>query len=447
MNPKGLLGLGLFVAVLIAAACGPTAAPEPTATPTPLPPTGTPTPTAVTGTPTPVPSEGPAIGEVPMGFTEEGAPYRGNPNAPVTLVEHSEFQCPFCARHTLQTGPLLYEAYIATGKVKHVFVQHPLDSLHPQARQAAEASLCAAKQGAAAFWAMHDLLFEKVGEWSGQEDLTERFKGYAAELGLDVEAFAACLESGETAAQVQAELERGEALGVRGVPAFFVNDWFISGAQPFEVFQQVIEAALRGEHPTPTPTPLPPGVTPFDPNPEQPGYTYGGDAFCGSEEAEISLVAFVDFQSPENRQFFLEEWPGLEEKYVEPGKLRLIIKHFPAADHVPAFKAAEAAECAGGQGAFCPMYELLFQRQEEWSQADDVPAVLKGYAAELGLNLDAFAACLDGGRTAGKVRQDFDIAQQNRFPPAPQFFIFKGRQGGYVSRDQLQEVIEQFLAQ
>jgi len=328
-----------------------------------------------------------------------------------------------------------------------VFLQHPLDSIHPQARPAAEASLCAAKQGAEAFWTMHELLFETVGEWGGQENPTELFKGYAAELALDADAFVACLESGETAAQVQSELEQGEALGVSGVPAFFINDWSVSGAQPFEVFQETIEAALRGEHPAPTPTPLPPGATPFDPNPERPGYTYGGDAFCGSEEAEIVLAAFIDFQSRENRQHFLKEWAELEKEYVEPGKVRLVVKHFPALDHAQGFTAAEAAECAGQQGAFCSMYDLLFTKQDEWSQAEDVSAMLKGYAAELGLDAAAFAACLDEGQTADKVTQDFTIAQQNQFPPAPMIFIFKGDQGGSVPLDQLQESIEQLLAQ
>jgi protein-disulfide isomerase len=328
-----------------------------------------------------------------------------------------------------------------------VFLQHPLDSIHPQARKAAEASLCAAKQGAEAFWVMHELLFEKAQEWSGKENLTELFKGYAAELGLDTEAFVACLESGETADQVQAELEQGEALGVSGVPAFFINDWFVSGAQSFEVFQQTIEKALQGEHPPPTPTPLPPGVTLFDPNPEQPGYTYGGDATRGSAEAEIVLVEFVDFQSPENRNHFLDVWPEVEKTYVEPGKLRLVVKHFPAADQPQGFTAAEAAECAGQQEAFWSLYDLLFQRQEKWSQADDVSATLKEYAAELGLDADAFAACLDESQTADKVVQDFSIGQQNQFPPAPQFFIISGERGIYVPSDQLQETLEQFLTE
>jgi protein-disulfide isomerase len=313
--------------------------------------------------------------------------------------------------------------------------------MHPQAQKAAEASLCAGKQGAEAFWPMHELLFEKAGDWSGQENLTELFKGYAAELGLDTDAFVACLESGETAAQVQSELQQGQALGVSGVPAFFINDWFVSGAQPFEVFQETIEAALRGD---PTPTPLP---SPFDPNPERPGYTYSGDAFRGSESAEVVLLEFVDFQSPENRQHSLEEWPDLEKKFVGPGKVRLIVKHFPASDHSQGLKAAEAAECAGQQEAFWDMHGLLFQKQEEWSQADEVTAMLKGYAAELGLDTAAFAVCLDEGETTDKVMQDIAIAQRNQLPPAPQFVILIGEQGSVVPLDQLQEAIEQLLGQ
>jgi protein-disulfide isomerase len=319
--------------------------------------------------------------------------------------------------------------------------------MHPQARPAAEASLCAAKQGAEAFWSMHERLFETASEWSGQADPTDKFREYAADLGLDAKAFAACLESGETAAQVQAELEQGQAAGVTGVPAFFVNDWFISGAYPFEEFQRVIELAIQGEHPPPTPTPLPPGATIFDPNPEQPGYTYGGDAIRGSGEAEIVLVEFIDFQSAENRQHSLETWPDLEKKYVEPGKVRLVIKHFPAPDQPSGFKAAEAAECAGQQEAFWPMHDLLFQKQEEWSQADDVSAMFKGYAADLNLDADAFATCLDEGQASDKVEQDFAITQENQFSSAPMFFIIMGDRAGNVPADQLQEVIEELLAQ
>jgi len=347
----------------------------------------------------------------------------------------------------LQTEPLLYEAYIATGKVKQVFFQYPLDSIHPQARKAAEASLCAAKQGAEAFWMMHERLFETARDWSGQANPGEQFKQYAANLGLNADAFAACLESGETAIQVQIELERGEAAGVQGVPAFFVNDWFVSGAQPFAEFQRVIELALEGKHPPPTPTPLPYGVTIFDPNPDRPGYTYGGDATLGEAKAGIALIEFVDFQSAENRRHFLEVWPELEEKYVKPGKVRLIVKHFPSPDQPAAFQAAEAAECAGQQEAFWAMYEVLFQKQEEWSQSDDIPAIFKRYAAALNLDAGTFATCLDEGQTKDKVEQDFAITQENQFPSAPVFFIIMGERAGHVPVDQLQSVIEELLKQ
>jgi protein-disulfide isomerase len=294
---------------------------------------------------------------------------------------------------------------------------------------------------------MHELLFETTQEWSGQENVIEKFAEYAADMGLDTDAFVACLESGETAAQVQEELEKGEALGVQGVPAFFINDWFLSGAQPFEAFEEVIEKALKGEHPPPTPTPLPPGATIFDPDPERPGYTYGGDATRGSDEAEIVLVGFIDFQSAENRERFLEAWPDLEEKYVEPGQVRLVVKHFPAPDHLQGFKAAEAAECAGQQEAFWAMHDLLFERQEEWSQADDASATFEGYATELDLDADAFAACLEKGQTREKVEEDFTITQENQFPAAPQFFIIMGQRGGNVPADQLLEALEELLAQ
>jgi protein-disulfide isomerase len=294
---------------------------------------------------------------------------------------------------------------------------------------------------------MHERLFETVSEWGGQSDPTEQFTSYAADLGLDTDAFVACLEAEETAAQVQAELEQGQAAGVQGVPAFFINDWFLSGAQPFEAFEEVIEKALQGEHPPPTPTPLPPGATIFDANPEQPGYTYGGDATLGSAEAEVVLVEFVDFRSAENREHFLEAWPDLEKEYVEPGKVRLVVKHFPTPDQPQGFKAAEAAECAGQQEAFWAMHDLLFQKQEEWTEADDVTAAFEGYAADLDLDADIFIVCLDEGQTRDKVEQDFTITQENQFPAAPQFFIIMGERAGNVPADQLQEVIEELLAQ
>jgi protein-disulfide isomerase len=307
--------------------------------------------------------------------------------------------------------------------------------------------LCVGKQDAEAFWTMHDLLFERMDEWRADEDAIERFTEYAAELGLDTDAFAACLLAGETSDLVQRQMDEGRAMGVSGTPAFFVNDWFISGAQPFEVFQQVIEAALQGEHPPPTPTPLPEGASPFDANPEQPGYTYSGDVTFGSTEAEVVLLEFLDFQSADNRNYFLEMWPDLQAEYVEPGKVRVLVKYFPAGDQPAALPAAEAAHCAAQQQAFWPMHDLLFQQQDQWSQADDVPAALKALASELDLDVDAFSTCLDEGQTRDKVNLDVSIALRNQLAPAPQFVVIAAGQANIVPFDELQDAIDGFLEQ
>ena len=320
-------------------------------------------------------------------------------------------------------------------------MQYPLDSIHPQARKAGQAALCAGKEGAKAFWAMHDRLFANTSEWSGKENAVDVFKGYASALGLKVDAFNSCLDSGEMDAAIDAQAQEGLSRGVSGVPAFYVNDWFISGAQPFSVFQTTIEKALSGQHPPPTPTPLPEGKTWTDPNPERPGYTYGGDAYLGSETAEVLLFEFTNFGSAENRTVALETLPELRTKYVDSGKVRLLVKHLAVAEQPASVQAAEAAECAGQQEAFWKMYDLLFQKQDEWSKAADVPAMLKGYAAQLKLDAAAFASCLDGGQTKAKVEEDMAIGTQNSFPPAPVYFVFKGSEGGYVATADLTKTI------
>ncbi len=405
-----------------------------------------------------------------QGFTEQGEPFQGDPAAPVVMEDFSSYQCPFCGKYFRESYPQVMANYVETGQVLYVFRDFPLASQR-QSPLAAEAANCAGQTGGgSAYWAMHHQLFVRQAEWSGKGNADVLFKGYAEELELDAAAFGDCLDSGATRAQVEADAAEGGARGVRGTPTFFINGQPLVGAQPYAVIAQVIDAALAGETPaaptalagetsaaptplagetpaTPTPTPLPPGAVPFDPNPERPGYTYGGDAYCGSEEAEIILAEFVDFQSPENRQHFLEEWPELKKEYVDTGKVRLMVKHFPSLDHVQGFTAAQAAECAGQQEAFCSMYDLLFQKQDEWSQMEDVTAVFKGYAAELDLDGDAFASCLDGGQTANKVIQDLTIGQEQQWPPAPLFWILKGQQGGPAPPDQLQESIEQLLAE
>lgn len=162
--------------------------------------------------------------------------FEGDPNAPVTIVEFSDFECPYCARFYNQAYQQIKEQYIDTGKVKFVYRDFPL-GFHKDAQKAAEAAECAGEQDK--YYEMHDLLFEK-----GVDGGVSAFKQYAEELDLDTTEFNQCLDSGTMAGEVQKDMRDGQALGVQGTPAFFINGKLLSGAQPFEVFQQVIEEEL-----------------------------------------------------------------------------------------------------------------------------------------------------------------------------------------------------------
>ena len=161
---------------------------------------------------------------------------KGDINAPVTIVEFSDFECPFCGRYYSETYKRIDEEYIKTGKVRYVFRDYPL-SFHADAQKAAEAAECAGDQGR--FWEMHDMIFENQHAM-GMMDL----KQYAGSLGLDTSAFDTCLYSGKYAEEVLADQRDGAAYGVSGTPTFFINGKAVVGAQPYAVFKEAIDAEL-----------------------------------------------------------------------------------------------------------------------------------------------------------------------------------------------------------
>ncbi len=187
-------------------------------------------------TPTPTPDRD---------FEPESIQSRGDPNAPVTMVEFSDYQCPFCLRYFQQTLPQVLKDYVETGKVYYVFKDFPITQIHPQAIPAAVAARCAGQQGA--YWEMHDKLFEGQSRWANNDQANDVFVEFATDLGLDVEAFSACLDDPAVVDAVNANFAEGVAAGVQGTPAFFINGEFISGAQPYPVFQQTIDRLLAGE--------------------------------------------------------------------------------------------------------------------------------------------------------------------------------------------------------
>ena len=167
-----------------------------------------------------------------MEVAAEG-PSKGPAGAPVTIVEFSDFECPFCGRAEATVKEVM-KSY--DGKVRLVYRDFPLP-MHPQAQKAAEAAQCAGDQGK--YWDMHEKLF------ANQQALeAPALKGYAKDLKLDQAKFDKCLDSGAKAALVEEGRKAGSEAGVNGTPAFFVNGVLISGAQPFDAFKEVIDAEL-----------------------------------------------------------------------------------------------------------------------------------------------------------------------------------------------------------
>ncbi|MDP6642097.1 MAG: DsbA family protein [Candidatus Nanoarchaeia archaeon] len=160
---------------------------------------------------------------------------KGDPNAPVTIVEYSDFECPFCGRFVQQTFPSIEQQYISTGKVKFIYKHFPLRNIHFSAQTAAEAAECANEQEK--FWEYHDLLFQNSPRFR-ENNLID----YATQVGLNIDQFQECLKSGKYKGVIEKDLRDGSAAGIRGTPGFIVNGQLISGAQPFSVFQQLIDS-------------------------------------------------------------------------------------------------------------------------------------------------------------------------------------------------------------
>jgi protein-disulfide isomerase len=174
-------------------------------------------------------------------------PILGDVNAPVTLIEFSDYQCPFCGRFFRDTLPRLKKDYIEKGKVRYVFRDFPILSIHPQAQKAAEAAQCSGEQGK--YWEMHDLIFENQRAVN-----IEDLKGHAEKVGINVEDFNKCLDEGKYEEEIKKDIQAGQRAGVRGTPSFVLGNTtkdgtikgeFIRGAQPYEAFKVAIESFLN----------------------------------------------------------------------------------------------------------------------------------------------------------------------------------------------------------
>ena len=170
---------------------------------------------------------------------------KGSPTAPVTVYEMSDFQCPYCKRFAQETFPRIERSYITPGKVRWVFINFPLTSVHDHAAAAGELGLCAAKQQG--FWRVHDLLFQYQETWAPLKEAGPFFLSLADSAGLSKKALLACLQSPQTRADLKAEAEGSQRSGASSTPSFYVEGGLMEGALEYEVFKRVLDSVYAGK--------------------------------------------------------------------------------------------------------------------------------------------------------------------------------------------------------
>jgi protein-disulfide isomerase len=357
---------------------------------------------------------------LPVGFTEDGHPFRGDPSAPIVIQEYSDYQCPYCARFYVQTLPSLLENQIASGDAVLIYYDFPLSSIHPQASAAANAARCAGEQGAAPYWAMHDLLFANPEEWSIADSATA-FVSYAKDLSLDVELFQSCIDEDRFAAEILADSTAGQGQGVTGTPTFFINGQKLVGAQPLDNFVSAINTVKEGGR-----------LVADEPQQQAPAAAPTPAAFAdnhagamGDPNAPVTIVEFTDYQCPYCSGHSLETLPSIVSEFVDTGRVYYILKDLPLDQlHPDARAAAEAARCAGDQGAYWAMHDALFANQSEWANQGDAAAELfVGYAEELGLDETEMTACIESGRFKDDVEANVAEARALGISGTPMFFV------------------------
>ncbi len=168
----------------------------------------------------------------------------GKADAPVTIVEFSNYLCPHCKHHAEQNLPLIFAKYVDTGKVRYVFRDLPFPTQN-NVELAAQAADCAYEQNK--YYDYHELLFRANELWGRAplDELPKYFADYAAQLGMDVPRFNACLQGGKTKPWVEADKALAEKLNINGTPSFFVNGKFVEGFRPFSEWQKIIDEATR----------------------------------------------------------------------------------------------------------------------------------------------------------------------------------------------------------
>ena len=397
--------------------------------------------------PKPVEVEEPTAVEL----SEQVAATMGDPNAKVVLVEFTDYQCPFCARHSVQTQPQLLKEWVETGRVYYILKDLPLDQIHPVARRAHVAARCAGEQEK--YWEMHDKLFAAQAEWSQSADPDATIIAWSDLLQLDQTTFSQCMASGKFDALIEENVQEAFKIGINGTPTFVVQGYpVISGAQSLDVFKQVFELAesdglvdaimdarrqqLQAQQqqeaqPEPTAVPIP------DDFPL-------GDAFIlGHANAPVTIVEYTDYQCPFCQRYYQETFSQIKANFIDTGMVRYVFKDFPLTQiHPQAVAASVSAHCAREQDRFLEMHGLLFDTQKEWSGIDPTEKFVE-LAQGLGIDTEAFRSCLSQNNYASAIDADMQEGVGFGVRGTPAFFI----NGTFLSGAQPYQVFQQAIEQ
>jgi protein-disulfide isomerase len=361
------------------------------------------------------------IYKVPVG----DAPTKGGRQPKVTIVEFSDFQCPFCSR----VNPTLAQVMKDYGNDVQIAFRHLPLPFHDNAMPAAEASEAAREQGK--FWEMHDKLFASQANLS-RADLEK----YAQEIGLNMGKFKASLDSHKWKDRIKHDSEDAEKYGARGTPNFFINGRNLRGAQPLESFKTTIDEEIKKAdgklksgvsranlYAELTKNGLdkaaPPPAAPAAAGEPDASIVYraevGSAPVRGPKDAPVTIVMWSDFQCP----FCSRVEPTLSKVMDEyKGKVRIAWKDLPLPFHQNAMPAAHAARAAGEQGKFWEMHDKLFANQANL----DRPSLEK-YASELGLNMGRFKAALDSEKYKKEIQADSEQGAKIGARGTPAFFV------------------------
>ncbi len=360
------------------------------------------------------------VWRVPVG----NSPIHGKADAPVTIMEFSDFQCPYCKK----VGPQMQKIKETYGdKVRIVWKHEPLP-FHPRAEPAAQLSLEArAQKGDKGFWDAHDKLFESQPKLDDAD-----LEKVAQDLGLDMGKVKAAIKDHKYKKDIDADMELGEDVQASGTPHFFVNGRRLVGAQPFEKFQKIIDEEIKKFEDQKGKVSgkdyyaflMKDAKGAPEPEKKQAPPVPAGNAYKGGKDAKVVIQQWSDYQCP----FCSRVEPTVNEvQKVYGDKVKIVWRDKPLPMHPNAPGAAEAAREAlkqKGPDAFWKMHKKMFENQQKLARED-----LEGYAKEIGLDMDKFKAALDNHTHKAAVDADDKAGTDIGISGTPAFLI----NGYYVS--------------